>query len=202
VLALTKLCQEQANALLLNGGGAQEAAPDGCMWVVNEARMLDRGALLYRALRCKDRIAQLEFTPGARGASFDLTTSPFGDTEKPETIATMFDADRPDPKSAILEVALRSAEGLPEQGRCQVRAVGDDMPGPADALVVDETPVPPSDGVRSACGEFGFDGGSQAFWRVSQKNAWFFSLGNDIAPVDAGSFTLINRNQAGQWVRS
>lgn len=202
VLAVTKLCQEQANALLLSAGGPQEAAPEGCAWVVNETKMLDGGALLYRALRCKERDAQLEFTPSARAGSFDLTASPFGELDKPETIALIFDADRPDPNSAILEAARRGAEDVPERGRCRVRPANGDVASPADALVVDEVPAPPSDGVRSACGEFGFDGGSQAFWRVSQKTAWFFSLGNDTPPVDAGSFTLVRRNEAGQWVRS
>jgi hypothetical protein len=201
VLAITKLCQEQANALLLSGGDPQEAAPEGCQWVVNEAKMLD-GALLYRGLRCGDRTAQLEFTPGARAASFDLVGSPFGAVETSDTIAVMIDADRPDPHSAILEAALRVIEDPAERRRCQVRALNGDVAAPSDALVVDEVPIPRDEEVRSACGEFGFDGGSQAFWRVSQKVAWFFSLGNDTPPVDASSFTLIARDAAGQWVRS
>jgi hypothetical protein len=201
VLAITKLCQQQANALLLSGGGPQEAGPEGCTWVVNEAKMLD-GALLYRGLRCGNRIAQLEFTPGARAASFDLVASPFGELEGPETIAVMIDANRPDPRSAILEAALRVIEDPAERRRCRVRALNGDVASPSDALVVDEVPIPRDEEVRSACGQFGFDGGSQAFWRISQKVAWFFTLGNDTPPVDASSFTLIARDGAGQWVRS
>jgi hypothetical protein len=198
---MTKVCQEQADALLLSRGDALEGAPEGCTWVVNEAKVLE-GALLYRGLRCGDRTAQLEFTPGARGASFDLVASPFGEVETADTIAIMIDADRPDPNSAILEAALRGIEDPAERRRCRVRPLNGDVAAPSDALVVDEVPIPRDEEVRSACGEFGFDGGSQAFWRVSQKVAWFFSLGNDTAPVDATSFTLITRNEAGQWVRS
>lgn len=202
VLPVTRLCQEQAEALLLSAGGDQEAAPDGCIWVVNEARMLGNGALLYRGLRCGSRTTRLEFTPSARAGTFDLVESPFGDLESPETIATMFNADRRDPSSAILEAARRVIDDPAERRRCQVRRLNGDVASPSDALVVDEVPVPQSEEVRSACGPFGFDGGSQAFWRVSQKIAWFFSLGNDSPPVDPTSFTLVRRNAAGRWVRS
>ncbi len=202
VLALTKLCQEQANALLVSRAGAQEPAPEGCTWVVNEAKALENGALLFRALRCKGRVAQLEFVPSARAASFDLISSPLGEVGEPHTIAILFDAGGRDANDVILEAALRTIEDPAEKARCKVRRLEGDVAAPADALVVDEVPIPPSDGIRSACGEFGFDGGAQSFWRVSQDTAWFFTLGNDAAPVDAESFTLINRNEAGQWVRS
>jgi len=201
MLKLTKLCQQQANALLL-GGGADEAPPEGCTWTVNEAQVLDNAALLYRALRCGNRTTQLEFTPGARAGSFDMVSSPFGELEEPETIAKMFAAAGPDPRSAILEAALRAIDDPAERSRCKVRLLNGDVASPPDALVVDEVPTPPSDEVRSACGEFGFDGGSQAYWRLSQEVAWFFSLGNDTPPVDAQSFTLISRDGAGRWVRS
>lgn len=201
-LPVTGLCQEEAAALLLTSGDASEARADGCAWVVNEARYLGGGALLYRAMQCDGRTARLEFTPGARAATFDLIASPFGDTAERETIATMFDASGPDPKRAILEEARRHIDDPAERDRCRVRLLNGDVASPPDALVVDEVPAPQSEEVRSACGEFGYDNGAQSFWRISQQVAWFFRLGNDAAPVDAGSFTLVRRNEAGQWVRS
>jgi hypothetical protein len=202
LLPVTRLCQEQAAALLVAASGPEAESADGCVWVVNEARILDGGALLYRALRCNGRTAQLEFVAGARAASFDLVKSPWGQQEQPHTVAIMFDAEGQDAKAVILAVARRAIEDPAESARCRVRRLDGDVAAPADALVVDEVPIPPEDGVRSACGEFGFDGGAQTFWRVSQNTAWFFSLGNDTAPVDAESFTLVRRDAAGRWVRS
>jgi hypothetical protein len=202
VLAVTKLCQEQASALLVFRAGAPEPAPNGCTWVVNEAKALGNSALLFRSLRCNGRVAQLEFVPSARAASFDMVASPLGEMGEPATIAIMFDTSGRDPHSVILEAALRTVADPAEKARCKVRRLDGDVAAPADALVVDEVPAAPADGIRSACGEMGFDGGAQSFWRVSQNIAWFFSLGNDAPPVDAESFTLINRNAAGQWVRS
>jgi hypothetical protein len=201
VLAITKLCQEQANALLLSGGGPQEAGPEGCTWVVNEAKLLD-GALLYRGLRCGNRTAQLEFTPGRepRASTSSLRRSASWKVRKPSPSLSMRTA--PTPHSAILEAALRVIEDPAERRRCRVRALNGDVASPSDALVVDEVPIPRDEEVRSACGPFGFDGGSQAFWRISQKVAWFFTLGNDTPPVDASSFTLVARDGAGQWVPS
>jgi len=201
-LPVTGLCQEEAAALLLGSGEASETGAPGCVWMVNEAPFLQGGALLYRAMRCNGRTARLEFTPGARAATFDLVQSPFGNAIERETIATMFDASGPDPKQAILEAARRQIDDPAERDRCHVRLLNGDVASPPDALVVDEVPMPQSEEVRSACGEFGYDNGAQTFWRISQQVAWFFRLGNDTAPVDAGSFTLLRRNQAGQWVRS
>ena len=199
-LPVTGLCQERAAALLLSAGGSQEQASDGCTWVVNEAKILDNGALLYRALRCNGRTAKLEFLPGARAASFELAESPWGPQPRRETVAAQFDAGN-DANATILEVARRVIEDPAEKARCQVRRLAIES-SPADALVVDEVPAPPEDGVRSACGEFGYDGGAQTYWRVSQGSAWFFTLGNDSAPVDAASFTLLSKGADGQWVRS
>ncbi len=201
-LPVTGLCQAQAAALVLSAPGPEADSADGCEWLVNEARMLENGALLYRALRCNGRTARLEFVPGARAASFDLVKSPWGQQEQPHTVAIMFDAEGQDAKAVILEAARRVIEDPAESARCRVRRLDGDVAAPEDALVVDEVPIPPSDGVRSACGEFGFDGGAQTFWRVSQNIAWFFSLGNDSPPVDSESFTLIRRDAAGRWVRA
>ncbi|RYD49651.1 MAG: hypothetical protein EOP60_13390 [Sphingomonadales bacterium] len=197
-LPITGLCQEQAAALLLASPGTQPTAPDDCTWVVNEAKVLE-GALLYRAAKCAEGTATLEFVPGARMASFDLAVSPYGKQSGADTIAQVIDGK--DGKAIILAEARRLIEDPVERARCQVReAKMEDWP--ADALVVDEVPIPEADGIRSACGEFGLDEGAQTFWRVSQGSAWFFRLGQETPVVDAASFTLVNRDAAGNWVRS
>jgi hypothetical protein len=201
LLPLTRLCQAQATALLLPAPDPGPA-PDGCAWTVNEARVLEGGALLYRALRCNGRTAQLEFVPGARAASLDLVKSPFGPQASADRVAAMFDVGGRDAKAVILEAARRAIGDPAQSARCQVREMAADEAHAAGALVVDEVPVPAEDGVRFACGEFGYDGGAQSFWRVSQDIAWYFTLGNDTAPVDAASFTLIRRGESRRWVRS
>ncbi len=199
-LPITGLCEAQASALLLAPPGAQPAAPDGCTWIVSEAKVLE-GALLYRAAKCKGGIAKLDFVPGARIASFRMVASPYGPGSKPETIARMIGGD--DPKAAIVAEARQLVEDPAKRARCKLRAA--DVEGwPSDALVVDEAPAPgpPADGIRAACGEFGLDQGAQTFWRVSQGVGWFFQLGQESPVVDAGSFTLVNRGADGSWVRA
>lgn len=198
-LPVTGLCESQAVALLLAAPGAQPAAPEDCTWVVGEAKVLE-GALLYRTAKCKDGTARLEFVPGARMSSFDLVESPYGPQEKPETMARMIGSDG-DVKATILAEARRLVEDKSEASRCQLRPAK--MDGwPEDALVVDEVPIPPADGIRNACGELGLDEGAQTFWRVSQNSGWFFQLGQETPMVDAGSFTLVKRDATGNWVRS
>lgn len=197
-LPVTGLCQERAAALLAASPGAQPSAPDGCTWVVNEARVRE-GALLYRAAKCEKGIATLDFVPGGRMPSFELAVSPYGGRSGRDTVAQVIDGA--DGKATILAEARRLIEDPAERARCQVReAKMEDWP--ADALVVDEVPIPEADGIRSACGELGLDEGAQTFWRVSQGSAWFFRLGQESPVVDAGSFTLVNRDAGGSWVRS
>ncbi|RYE04516.1 MAG: hypothetical protein EOP61_00195 [Sphingomonadales bacterium] len=197
-LPVTGLCQEQAAALLLSSPGAQPPAPDDCVWVINEAKVME-GALLYRAAKCAAGTARLNFVSGSRMGSFDLAVSPYGEQAGHDTIAQVIDGE--DGKATILAEARRRVEDPAERARCQVREAK--MDGwPADALVVDEVAAPAADGIRSACGEFGLDEGAQTFWRVSQGSAWFFRLGQESPVVDAGSFTLLNRDAGGKWVRS
>ncbi|RYY24978.1 MAG: hypothetical protein EOP62_15100 [Sphingomonadales bacterium] len=195
-LPVTGLCEPQAAALLLGSPGT---APDDCTWVVAEAKT-PGGALLYRAAKCAAGTAKLDFVPGARMASFDLVASPYGAEVERETIAQMLDGTGG--KDAILAEARHRTDEAAEAARCQVRPAA--MEGwPADALVVDEVPQPSdADGIRSACGEFGLDQGAQTFWRLSQNTAWFFRLGQESPVVDAVSFTLVNQDASGKWVRS
>ena len=90
-----------------------------------------------------------------------------------------------------------------EAAKCEVRSAG--YSGwPGDALVVDvsaaEAAKARKDEPRTACGPYGLDEDSQTFWRVFQGTAWFFELGQDSLEVDPGSFTLVHKDEKGNWV--
>lgn len=195
-LAVTGLCQAQAAALVFGTGSA---APDGCGWTVNEAKTPENTAVLYRAAKCKDGTATLSFTVSAQGGSFDLTESPFGKLEgDSQTMVQIADGSS---KEAVLDFARKHIDDAKEAARCQLIPVANREDWPKDALVVDEVPTPPADGIRSACGTFGLDEGAQTFWRISQGTGWFFQLGQETPMVDAESFVMIKRDAAGEWVR-
>jgi hypothetical protein len=104
-------------------------------------------------------------------------------------------------EAALLETARAAVEDPAERARCRLRpAAIEGWPG--DALVVDEVPPPPADGVRTACGAYGLDEDSQTFWRLSQGQGWFFQLGQESPVVDPGSFTLVARGRDHRWVRA
>ena len=197
-LPVTGLCEAQASALLLAAQGPQPAAPDDCSWTVNEAQLPGGGAVLYRAAQCNGRTAKLDHAAGTPMGKFMLTVSPYGGSEAEDAMVQMAPAVD---AAAILAIARAAVTDPAERARCQMRAVATEG-RPSDALVVDEVPIPPSDEIRGACGPYGLDEGSQTFWRLSQGHGWFFQLGQETPVVDAGSFTLVRRDAAGNWVRS
>jgi hypothetical protein len=198
-LPVTGLCQAQATALLLAASGAQATAPEGCSWSVEEAAMTDRTALLYRGARCKERSTKLKFVPGTPLGRFLILASPYEDAPADDApLASLTLAENP---AALLGIVRAQVKDPAERARCQLRPAA--IEGwPADAQVVDEVPPPPADGVRSACGPLGLDEDSQTFWRLSQNRAWFFELGQESAIVDPGSFTIVNKDKSGAWLRA
>lgn len=198
-LPLTGLCPSEVAALVLSAPGTQAAAPDGCGWTVAEAAVSAGSVLLYRAARCQAGTARLALVPGATTPSFTLAVSPYGD--QPDTSEPMAQMHAAADQQAIAQIARRSIDDPAERSRCHTRQA--DMESwPADALVVDEVPVPEADGIRSACGVLGLDQGAQTFWRISQGVAWFFRLGQESPVVDPGSFTLVKRDGNGHWERA
>ncbi len=198
-LSATGLCAPAATALLLSAPGTPPTAPEGCSWIVSDAQITNDTALLYRAARCKGGTARLNYAAGQPLARFVLATSAYGDTPDPnEPLAWMMPAADAAAVSAFVRASIQDPA---ERARCSARPAT--MEGwPADALVVDEAPIHPTDGIRSACGEYGLDEGAQTFWRVAQGNGWYFRLGQESPVVDAGSFTLVKRDATGAWVRS
>jgi hypothetical protein len=197
-LPLTQLCPEAATALMQIPPGSAAAAPEGCRWTPGEVALSSQEALLYQAARCGSRTAKLAYHPDKPLARFTLTASPYEEpVDSTDVIARMTTAGS---QADLLRIARGFIGNAGERARCQVRRA--EMEGwPKDALVIDEVPAPPADGVRSACGELGLDEDAQTFWRLSQGRAWFFHLGQEVPVVDAGSFTLVCKDGNDHWRR-
>jgi hypothetical protein len=197
-LSLTQLCPEAATALMQIPPGSAAAAPEGCRWTPGEVALSSQEALLYQAARCGSRFAKLAYHPDKPFVRFTLTASPYEEPiDSMDVIARMTPAGS---QEDLLRIARGFVGDTDERARCQVRRA--EMEGwPKDALVIDEVPAPPADGVRSACGELGLDEDAQTFWRLSQGRAWFFQLGQEVPVVDARSFTLVHKDGNDHWRR-
>jgi len=157
-------------------------------------------AILYRALRCKDVTAQLDYAGGAHSASLTLKTSALGQPAGAELVR-IFTSDPADPQAAIR--ALIEAAPAAERPKCEVKPAA--FAGwPKDALVI--TYKAKFAGALHAsepgavCGPYGLDEDSTTFWRVHQGYAWFFTLGQDAFEIDPGSIMLLRKNVDGGWV--
>lgn len=204
----TGLCQKDASALVHRAASIGDEpswfVPQGCTARINEAGMPGGDFLLYTAFSCKGTTAQLEFEAGAKASDIKLKTSTFG--EVPAEFARMvvvIASDPADPTGNLLTFARAAIDDPAEAAGCSVQP--SDTPGfPIDARVVDIAPQLaarfPQDEIRSACGPFGLDQGSQTFWRVFQGFAWHFSLGQDTPEFDPATLTIVRKNAAGQWV--
>lgn len=160
--------------------------------------------LLYYAAKCKDKVTALDYAGGAHSGELTFATAAMsGDSVKGRKIVTIFGAESSDPNTSILLVAKQAIKSKAEAAKCQVRHAG--YAGwPGDALVVDVTPAEAAkarkDEPRTACGPYGLDEHSQTFWRVFQGSAWFFELGQDSLEIDPASFTLVRKDEKGNWV--
>ncbi|WP_380916324.1 hypothetical protein [Sphingomonas canadensis] len=202
-LPITKICAGRA-VNYLNIAGEPLAAPDGCEWNVKELQFAT-DVLLYRALKCEGSDTTLEYAGGARKA--DLTYGPAKAGEEPLIAVEVFSAgDKADPTSALLANTRMSIENAGDRAKCVVRK--DTREGmPQDAVVVDLTPAEaaklPKDQPRYNCGPYGFqEEGSMSFWRVFQGFSWFFHMGTDVWSIDPGSFTLMTKDEKGEWVQA
>lgn len=197
-LPLSGLCREFAASLMQQPTGPATTPPEGCEWTPAEVAISPSQIVLYRAARCQSRSAKLAFVPGVPLASLTLAVSPYEAPAGPADVVVRL--TKAEDRDAILKVSRAFVTDPRERARCQVRPAGIDE-WPSDALVIDEVPPPPADGVRSACGELGLDEDAQTFWRISQGLGWFFQLGQDSPIVDPRSFTVIDRTAEGIWQR-
>ena len=198
------ICQDRAESYLRLAQGPRPPAPDGCQWVVNETTMSGGEYLLYYAAKCKDKVTAIDYAGGAHSGELKFATAAMsGDSVKGRKIVSLFSAEPGNPNAAILSVAKPAIKNKAEAAKCEVRSAG--YTGwPGDALVVDvsaaEAAKARKDEPRTACGLYGLDEDSQTFWRVFQGTAWFFELGQDSLEVDPGSFTLVRKDERGNWV--
>lgn len=198
------ICPERAESYLRLAQGPRPPAPDGCQWVVNETTMSGGEYLLYYAAKCKDKVTALDYSGGAHSGELKFATAAMsGDSVKGRKIVSLFSVETGNPNASILSVAKPAIKNKAEAAKCAVRSAG--YSGwPGDALVVDvsaaESAKARKDEPRTACGPYGLDEDSQTFWRVFQGTAWFFELGQDSLEVDPGSFTLVRKDEKGNWV--
>ncbi len=169
-----------------------------CKWTVTETALPADEWLVYRALSCKAGTARLEYGGGARQAEFTLVSSAFGALPAGAqrwSILRMIPAEH-DTKPAILAFARSAIDDPAEAADCRVRLAG--ISGwPGDALVVDVSETraarEPEDEPRTACGRYGLDEDTSAFWRPVGAYALYFDLGQDTPEVDAGSFLVVGK---------
>ncbi|MEI9851500.1 MAG: hypothetical protein WDN24_12425 [Sphingomonas sp.] len=203
-LPITGLCAGRAVNYLNIAGGELPEPPDGCEWVVQETPFATQ-VLLYRALKCGSKTTKLAFAGGAGLAELSYETAAYGDTDgtaKGQVLVRVGSIDGSDRTAGLLKTARAAIEDPAEKAGCSVRNAKIES-WPEDALVVDvsaaEAAKAPPDEPRAACGPFGFNGDEASYWRVFQGHSWFFQLGQDLAQIDPGSFTLMAKDEKGDW---
>lgn len=201
-LPITGLCSRRAVNYLNPAGGAPPAAPQGCDWIVQETQFVEQ-VLLYRALKCGDKVTKLAFAAGQM-AELSYESGALGDMGD-TIVARIGSIANNDPRATILANARSAITDPAERAKCSVRLANQDG-WPSDALVVDVSPREaaraPADEPRAACGPMGFNGDEASFWRAFQGHVWFFQLGQDLAQIDPGSFTLMKKESSGEWTQS
>lgn len=201
-LPITKLCASRAVNYLNFDEGKRPDAPEGCEWAVNETEMPGDEVLLYLAASCGKKTTKLAFAGGAHYSDLSYETSALSDGPPAEGPLVRIAGAEGDPKQAILALAREAIDNPAEAAKCAVRKA--DVEGwPADAMVVDvsaaEAAKSLKDGPRSACGPFGLDEDSASYWRVFNGFSWFYQLGQDQLEIDPGSFTIMSKDEKGEW---
>ncbi|KPL68433.1 hypothetical protein SZ64_10085 [Erythrobacter sp. SG61-1L] len=188
-LPITGMCTSRASGYLKYTAGGEPAKPKGCDWVMQETAMAGGAVLLYRALQCKGDATKLVWAAqhgDTEPARLTYETSALGNSKG--RVAVEIAASQDSAPGAGMLALVRSEIRDPLQAtRCVTRRA--DVAGwPADAQLVDVWPGTPSGG---ACGQYGFDRKTPAFWREFQHHSWFFRLSPGRQDIDPGSFTLV-----------
>lgn len=187
------ICQGRGVNYLNIVEGTQPALLDGCDWKLNETPLPAGDYLLYLAASCGENISQLDFAVGAHFAEVSVARSALSNGEPGSLIIRVGSADDSDPHKNILQYVEDEMQDPVASAQCNVRSGYEGWP--ADALIVDnmsEEEAAQSQEMRSACGDFGFNGESQAYWRVFDGYSWFFDLGQDAyQDIDPRSLTIV-----------
>lgn len=214
-LPVTNICAGRAGAYLdPKVMMTSEVLPEGCTWVINDARMgADDEAILYQAARCTDkttqkvRTTQLELRAGARSAALGYVVSGLYENVPAdfEPVRIFTTEGQSDPKATILAMARETTEDKQEAAACQIRALN--PPGSAvlaDAFVIDVNDAYKkakklADGdIHPACGPFGMVDG-QRYWVIRQGYAWFVDFGQDLPDFNPNSILRMKREAGGAW---
>lgn len=199
-LALTQLCAGRVINYLDPNVGLIQETPDGCEWLFTETPFAE-DVLVYRALKCKDVATALDYRGGAQSAALGYKTSAlYADAAPATEPVRIFVSDPADPQKIIRD-QLQAAPAA-ERAKCEIQPANNDF-WPKDALVLTYTKAErakqPTDEPISMCGPFGNDEDSAAYWRIAFGHAWFFSMGQDSADFDPGSFMLFRKGADGSW---
>ena len=207
-LRLTGLCPGEAVRLMppKNPDYAEGLAIFGCKAVVNESSFFE-GALLYYAAQCKGEPVKLEAGAGAHRAGLSVIAGGMNEAPfDPYELVIVLQSDPANPTESLerwtREVMKGDGFDAAAIARCKARKVE----GFRDFWVVDEygadnLPPPSSDGPRFACGQYGLNEDSSAYWRIAHGYAWYADMGQEAyADIDFGSLTVIDRNDNGDWV--
>ncbi|OJW59799.1 MAG: hypothetical protein BGO57_04955 [Sphingomonadales bacterium 63-6] len=155
--------------------------------------------MLYRALQCAGKVTSLVWSASTNSENAQLKYRTSALRHKAGDLAAVITGmEEGNPGAGALAFARATFDDPGQAVRCVARKA-DVADWPADALVIDAWPGTPAGG---ACGPFGYQPGTPAYWREFQHQSWFFQLGPGHPEFDPGSFTLITWDgQASRWSR-
>jgi hypothetical protein len=199
-LAVTGLCQADAQALLLVDTAARTPELENCTWSIKELS-LPAEVLLYPAATCGEATTTLTFAAGARAAEISYETSALGGAEAVGRVVTRLYGTEPDPQGALTAAI---AEEVPAMRRvCEIQPAAREG-WPADALIIDLNEAAranwPEGEPVVACGPTGIDETKVSYWRIRQGFAWFVDVGSTQPDFDAANMTIVVQDASGAWV--
>ena len=155
-----------------------EPGKKNCEWVMNEAQ-LPSGWLLYKALKCGDKVATLEFAGGADHAELTLVDGPYGADEKP--IALLF------ARNGTIEQSIMAAasDSVASKGAMKDCRVVPDIAVSTHYQIDNVTPAQAENmaargsGPRAACGPLGLNEDEPRFWQAMGDEVWFVQESQD-----------------------
>jgi len=193
----TRLCPAEALEAFLHGFKLNEPAQlsPGCTYGLNETNMAG-DVLLYRALKCGNWIAKLDYAGGAHSA--ELTSKLQGGAQ--DVKITVLAANPSDPKITINQFARAAIGDQRKRRQCYAQDADNggynfDLNPKAVQRLTKDGPY------EGACGPYGRREDS-SHWRSFGGNVWFIQLGQDAEySVDADRMILLERDTTGRGLK-